>query len=773
MRLPRLTQGINSTPKKLAAAIAFATGSSFAFSQALVLEEIVVTATKKDEMVQDIPSTVNVLTGDRLSQLNIFDFKDVEAMTPGLSLTNMDARNSAISMRGISFNPDSRAKDAVVPYLNGVPLRANEAFQQMYDIGRIEILRGPQGTLQGETSPAGSIQMYSKKANLDIVEGEVIQTFSDNAGSNTQVAASMPLIEGVLGVRVAGLYDDSETGITTDSSVGGRTGTRDTRAGRFSVSWLPTDELSADLMYQYMDNHTDGHLAVVGAPLPSATSIKPTLHHSDRKALNEGSRQITNRADLAILELNYEFADHLLTFVSGYQETVNNADEDKDSGNLVAAGGLIPQNPLLPVGPGNPLITNDGISKQIVLTSIEKSSQELRITNTDAELWEYTAGVFYGKSASDTLNRNTAIIGAPLFVDVDAQILSENWGAFLDNKWYVTEDTTIGLGVRWSKNRSNNQAVIDYTDLFPSVAPLVPDSDVVKTGIAWTGGLKVSHQLNEEVMVYASYDRSYRPPGYSIAVGFINPSDLAFDEETSNSFELGFKSTLDNGRFQINGSVFQQDFTDYISRATIVSLYDPQAGGPVGVHNAILSGGTTFGGDAAITGAEFDFNGVITENWTAYFAASYIDAKYDKAERPTAAVGQLAPFDPVLGSSFIKSSGSGRIGPEPNWSISASSEYTVPMGEIDGFVRGLYKFTDNRADDGAGTNIGGYGLFDLFVGVRDTDGAWEASLWAKNLFNKDAFTAIGEPEVGTGYTEVSVTQERIIGITGKYKFGAF
>lgn len=765
MRLPRFKQGINSAPRKLATAIAFATGSSVAFSQGLVLEEIVVSATKKDEFVQDVPSTVNVLTGDTMKGFNVFSFKDVETLTPGLSLTPVDTRNNTISMRGISFDPESRTAAAVNVYVNSVPVRSTQAFQQMYDLGRVEILRGPQGTLQGETSPAGSIQLYTARANVDMAEGEISQTFSDNSGSNTQVAASLPLIEGVLGIRAAALLDDAETGVNT---VDGRTGTRDSKSGRLSVSFIPTDELDMHLTYQYLEARANAFEIAEGQGLNPANG-NPTLEYGDRKSLQEGKSETFNRHSFTNLEVNFLLGDHLLTSVSGYQDIKDYAFLDLERGNAIPNYADI----------------------QIVDTNGRRVTQEFRITKTDADFWEYTAGVFWNKQSLFTNNVNRLDAGVPsagpggsnIAVDLGnvAALVptgNESFGAFLDNKFYVSDVTTLQVGARWSKIRTTSKLDLEAGPegaygIIPagtSFGSLIPKENELKKEIAWTGGIKLTHDLNDEVMVYGSIDRSFRPGGFVISpdAADLSASDLLFDSESSNSFEVGFKSTLENGRYQINGAVFYQEFTDFISRARTVWV-DTDTDG---LGDKAISGGLTYNSDAIVQGAEIEFNGVLTENWTAFLGASYVDSKFDGGEQPCGTDGGATPVD-----SYATCTTDGRTGPEPNWSISTSSEYTVPMGEFDGFVRGLYKFTDNRADNSVGTNVGGYGLFDLFVGVRDTEGQWEVSLWSKNLFDKEARSSIGAEQSGrgipSGYNVASVVPERTIGLTGKYKFGAF
>ena len=131
-------------------------------------------------------------------------------------------------------------------------MASNAVYQQMFDMERIEVLRGPQGTLAGRTSPAGSINLHTARPNLEVPEGEVRATLSDNDGINTQAGASFPLIPGKLALRVAGVYDESELD-EIENDLTGEVTDDETKAGRVSLSWLPTENFSVDLAVQYLE----------------------------------------------------------------------------------------------------------------------------------------------------------------------------------------------------------------------------------------------------------------------------------------------------------------------------------------------------------------------------------------------------------------------------------------------------------------------------------------------------------------------------------------
>jgi iron complex outermembrane recepter protein len=171
------------------------------------LEEVIVTAQKKDETLQTVPMTVNAVTADTISKYNLLDFKDIQSVTPGLTIQAQDTRTSTIAMRGVNVLTDTGYGPGVAIYWNEVNYDIDSAFSAMYDIGQVEVLRGPQGTLRGITAPAGAVTFVTKGPSFNEIEGTIEQTLGERSLSNTQFGISLPIIEDVLALRIAGLYD--------------------------------------------------------------------------------------------------------------------------------------------------------------------------------------------------------------------------------------------------------------------------------------------------------------------------------------------------------------------------------------------------------------------------------------------------------------------------------------------------------------------------------------------------------------------------------------
>ena len=225
-------------------------GGASAQAQDMVLEEIIVTAQKRDQNVRDVASTVNVISGATVEEYHIIDFSDLERYTSGLALTKINARNSTISIRGVTTDPEAGfAVQGVEAYVNNAPQRYDSVFVGLYDIDRVEVLRGPQGALQGRTSPAGSIQIHTARADLNDTEGYIKGLVGSNEATNYQGAIGFPLVEGRVAVRFSAFLDEND-GEEITNIITGEVQDQDARSARMSVQLQPNDDLNINLMYQ-------------------------------------------------------------------------------------------------------------------------------------------------------------------------------------------------------------------------------------------------------------------------------------------------------------------------------------------------------------------------------------------------------------------------------------------------------------------------------------------------------------------------------------------
>lgn len=233
--------------------------------------EIIVTATRQSQKLQDVAMTVNVATGEQLEKFKIFDVKDVQQLAPGLELTNVSGRNNTTTLRGISFDPDQGTSPAVQVYLNEIPTDAQTVYTAIYDVQQIEVLRGPQGLLRGLSAPAGAITIATRRPSFEKPEGYAQITGTTRAGYNAQMGASLPFSD-TFAIRVAALVDGNRLNNVYNVTRKERSKST-TESARITLGWKPTDNFTGYLTYQYLKADNRQFQQVIGAGNTPTASI--------------------------------------------------------------------------------------------------------------------------------------------------------------------------------------------------------------------------------------------------------------------------------------------------------------------------------------------------------------------------------------------------------------------------------------------------------------------------------------------------------------------
>lgn len=709
--------------------------------------DIVVTATKQAASVQTVPVTVNVVTAEQVEKQAILEFKDIATLTPGLSLTNRDGRQQQASVRGVAADLDAGSSATVDIYFNETVLDAATAFQSIYDVGQIEVVRGPQGTLRGRASPSGAILITTRRPSFSGIDGQVSATITDNGVQNYQGAVGGPISD-TLAVRVAALYDEGDdSGVKAINA--GRESGHETWSGRGSLSWRPTDAFSADLVYQHMESDTDSYFAVYGSDYQGDFSIE------DRVNLQEGPSTFANESDLLTLGAIYDFgADQRLSYIGGYQNTQFDTFRDQDIANAI---------------PGLQYTQDIAIGN-------ENWSHELRLERRGQHFWTYMLGAYY--STSET----TSDVNIPIAALVQlGEQETKNIGLFTNHAFNLTERDVFQVGLRYS--RTENDSVTDSS--LAGVTTASSEYDAV------TGSASYQHFFNDDLMAYASYGRGFRPGGRSedSTAPFLPSEVWDYEEETSDSYEIGLKSRLFDRRLTLNLTAYNQSFTNFIGRLNGIACtatpatsglgYATSDGTPTGLD---CNANFTFNGDGVSRGVEVEARAALTPDWTANFNLAYTDAHFDKALIPCndyngdGTPDIDGPRRVQTGQIVSLCESSGALGALPEWSFSVGSEYIRPVGRFEGFVRGLVNYSGEVTTLNTGYTADAYTLANLFVGVRDPQAGWELTLFAKNLF--DHVQQLTEEGPGTlfgvpsGYRFGTVSQPREVGFTLRYSFGS-
>ncbi|HWU71938.1 MAG TPA: TonB-dependent receptor [Sphingomonas sp.] len=731
-------------------------------------QDIVVTAEKRSERLQDVPRTVDVVTGDTLRKLNFKTFSDIQQLTPGLSLTSKEPNVNSVTLRGVGFDPDSSTSPTVDIYFNETPLDTNSAFRSLYDVDQIEVLRGPQGTLRGRTSPSGAITIGTRRADLNEFDGYFQQTFTTQDGINSQGAIGVPVVPGVLAVRVAGLFDRND-GLGGHNS---RTGLNDrdkTESARGSVAFAPTSRLRFDLTYQYLNNRS------LATPLlftlPGQTT-DPFLTPADRIGLTTLPAKYNYRAHLVTLGASLDLGGAALNYIGGYQNIYSARSTD------IAYGGAIA----------------NYAQPQAFNTKSRQWSHELRLTSEGKRFWNFLFGAYYenARSNTDLAQRQVLPFGfvaganppldiAVLDVGVAIPNSGKTYAAFTDQRFDITSKAQFRVGLRYQETDVERDFVMTLS------GPILGPVPIISSGISpanrhakyrqLTGSASFKYDFSRDLTGYVSYGRSYRPGGVIATTATLDEDLLVFKPETSDNYEIGLKGAFADRRVTFAIAVYQQDFRDYLAYTGSYLAVSTAKDGNVDNNVAF-----TFNADARVRGVEASLAGKLTDRFTLGLSATYNDSKFRNATAPCndyngdgVPDSAGAPHVPVgQNVAFCRLSGS--LSDQAPWGASINAEYRVPVsGDRSFFVRGVASYVPKRRDPFADVRYDDLLNNSVFVGFSGPKGSYEFSLFAKNLANVSTLTTRGAAQVdysvfNTGYAVGTPVRPREFGIVGRVAF---
>ena len=780
---------------------------------ATTLAEIVVTARRRRESLQDAPLMVNVVTADSLQKLNIKQFQDIQTVVPGLSLAqNGSGYQAAASLRGVTFDVSTSAQPTVALYLNEAPVQALFLFQSLYDVGQVEVLRGPQGTARGVSAPSGAITVSSLKPDLAQYGGYADVTLTDLGRRAAQGAVNLPLIKDVLGLRVAGVIDQSDQdGVRSlNNPLRPR---QATSSERVSLAFKPSDRFSANVTYQHLDKQLTDFDQVSGPG--QGTSVNPAISPDQRLSVEDGPNEITQHFDVVTAQADGQLFGQHLSYVGSYLRLKIKTASSQDQGNLL---------------PGTELYAHIGVDQ-------EQTTHEIRMSS-DAPLrglFDYAVGAYYSwqNNGGRIINTGPLLPGAfgdpsgpldfthynPRYqvpVQISIPSILQETSIFANATFHLGHGTELSTGVRQIFSIASSHAQITTGQGFAAVAPgVVGAASCAAAGLGSTypgtcdlvipGGMNVGDQttrssetphiynlsLSQRVtpglLVYANTGTSYRPPVASIGIqGALavsaDPalSTLTFHpSERTRGYEVGFKATFLHGRGRLDAAAFRQRFenlTIFVPGVTYLN-----AGQPANFD-------FTASVDALVQGFDIDSALQITPNWNLAFQMSYADGRIQNSKVPcniTDAAG-----NPVFNTggliSLCPGGSSSRL---PLWNASLQTEYVQPVSDkVDGFVRGLVTYyPQNRNRVEPDFTVGQYSLANVYAGLRSHDGAWEVSMFARNAFKTDRTLDVQSVELSdntqlgtavpglirpSGYALTLATPRREVGLNLHYAWGS-
>jgi len=784
------------------------------------LEEIVVTARRRDESLQDVPLTVNAVGSQQIADLNIREFEDLEGVVAGLTLAT-DSLAPNASLRGVKYDTFASGNNATVEfYFNDAPMVSSSVMQAMFDVGQIEVLHGPQGTLRGRASPSGSITISTVDPSLTEIEGFVELTATDVGGTNFNGAVSIPIIEDVLGVRLAAFSEENE--MTQVENLRGQTSEYSADGYRITALFEPADFFSGRLTYQKYEPQRDYVYQVESAdradPSKAPPSFSRDISAGDRlgtsyREMNEQEHERLN------LELSFEFAGQALKYVYADSSFSLKRDIPDESGDVTGAF-LQTNNPALieawyPIG-------------QYTDTTQDNESHELRLQSIDPlfGFMDYVVGAFSLDAVPDTYLQNPAFIedldsGSYLVSRTNIRSLNKTFEkSYYGNlTFHLSEATELSLGGRYIEYEEERLLDVGVVIIGPG-SVLGNDGLTNNYADIWSATLK--HSFTDNLMAYVNYGSSWRGPAASIgdfsAIKSPNQEEFAATEpEESDSIELGVRSTWMDGRLRLNGTIYKQEFDNYVYRAPGDGVFfnsygvvrDP-LGNIIGVAANVAQHNFIAGVPIDVMGVELEAEFLATENLSLGAQVSYSKGEIQNGKIPCNDLNgdgvpdgaidgapSVADIEAVNGGNFFLGGENVsacnvdfRANDAPLWFATLTSEYAFPVGEMEGFVRGLWSFYGKSENDPINPldDVDSYNLFNLYAGIGDPNAGWEVKVFAKNLFDTEevlereqfpgsiSYTQlsggvpVGSVTLNSEYRQIEITKPREIGINVRYSF---
>ena len=743
-------------PKRSLASIAVATALAGGIHSAqaqeqeqsatsLLLEEVVVTARKREESIMDVPIAVTALSSD---QLNILKVRDIQSLSVGLPNVAFDdigtTRGVAnFSIRGLGINSSIPSIDPTVgTFVDGVYLGTNAGVVfDVFDLESVEVLRGPQGTLFGRNVTGGAVLLKSKAPSEEF-EGTIRASIEDGGEDTNQylMGSFGGPISDTLAAKIS-FYTNQDDGYFLNQFDGQSFGEQDTVSVRPMLVWTPNDSLSITAIYDYFDSDGDGPASQNHR---NGLGIANQLANFDRDSLDfsiDTPGFLSTRSDFFRTITEYETENGTITNVFGYRDLEQTGELDVDATPL-------------------------SLFNSLTALEAEQISNELRYSGQINENLQITTGVYYFKNELK-YNENRRLLGlvAPpgffgLTQDGGGEYEVRTLGVFASLDYNLSDRTTLNLGLRYTdeEKSANIASLIRNINSPCSVVDGNCPFDFQDTE-SWDNlspKIGFTYDLGDSSLFYGHWTRGFRSGGYNLrntAIDTVNFGPGPFDEETVQNIEFGYKTTLANGG-RLTAAVFYNQIDDMQRE---INLADPISGTVQVIRNTA---------DATISGIEVDALLPLTDNLLLNASIGYIDPEYDSVRFDLNGDGALNGGDLALdlprAADLTYAIGLTLDTSVGNWGTATS--------------RLSYSFRDESAytDNNLGF-INEQGILDAGVDFRSNDGKWEFGIFGKNL--SDEVKHGGDTQLPTllgpiplGGTFSPLAKGRIYGVEVTYNF---
>ena len=621
---------------------------SLAQDTANEFEDIIVTATKRAENVQDLAIAINSYTGDRLDLSGIQNTQDLQILDPSLVVTTNTAF-AQLYLRGVGsdlFTPGAESSIAI--FVDDVyQSRTVSAFQEFFDIEQVSVFKGPQGVLFGRNAVGGALNIATQKPT-NIREGELSLSYGNFDAVRINGVINSPVLDDKVRLRVSGVYnnrdgftDNIETGQTVDSA--------NMFALRGQADIDVSDRVDLLLSANYSQEDSTRNLAArvnvdSGASLADLFgAIRPV--DTFELALDEnGMLELDSFGISAKAQIDLGYAS--LNSITSYRETDLDQTVDLDASQL-------------------PFATNSGFQTS------DSFTQELQLVSKDTQRLEWVLGGFYlHEDASQQINNRLNFpVGPPNLLDqIGGTVETDSFGLYGNVKLNVTDKLAAQAGLRYNRDeRALNFE--QMTTLFDIPVTIPAFNEDEESFSAFTPRFVLEYKPAEQALIYASVSRGYKAGGFNT-----NVNQSSFERESLWAYELGYKNTFWDDRARFNVAAFIYDYSD-------LQLLTIPPGAQAGTFQSVINAA-----GATIKGLEGELTLALSEELTLNLGAAFLDAEFDDFVATN-------PNDLALGE--VDRNGS-RLPRAPEASINIGLEYLAELANRDLTLRGDFRYESEQ-----------------------------------------------------------------------------
>lgn len=619
-----------------------------------ILEELIVTAQKREQNLQDVPVGVSLLSGAAMAEAQLKNAAELATLIPTLNVqASSGPSTSSFNIRGIGTQTFSPGVDpSVSTMLDGVVMgRSGMAFLDLVDVERVEVLRGPQGTLYGKNASGGVVHIITMDPTPEF-GGTAAATAIEDGEYRVDGSVAGPITD-TLGYRLTGFGVDDD-GYSKNYYNDQKVNDNEAFNVRGKLLWEANDDLEFMLASDYSKSDCDCTALSVRDILPGPDQQRllqeqlPVVPSKDNQDVNNDQRTFTHlRSSGVSLTANWDVEGYVLTSITAYRDWESESIVDLDDS---------PENPLALSFPSPPK------------TDQNQFSQELRLASPPTDWGSYVIGAFYFDQDVDTSNTTTAGVLAAIGLPVPpttreskTTVNSKNSALFGEVNFNLWHDWQLILGGRYTYDDLSYHTQADFTDgiVFP---PPGESSDSLNES-DFSPKVSLQWDVSDYAMTYASYVRGYKGPAFDTA---LIAGGSSVDPETSDSYEIGLKSRWLDNRLFLNIAAFYSEYHDFQAETSL----------DVGPLGTII---VTNVGAVSTQGVEMEFIAQPMDNWTVTGGLVYTDAQIDEYPNGNCSGGQKARGE--CPNNFQDLAG-GQLPYTPEWKLNLSTDYTIALREM-------------------------------------------------------------------------------------------